>query len=137
MTCSTMAWSRCWPSAWMRSNGESVKTGVAAPGGEQLAARMLEFTGTVTEKSWDAKRAGHAYVILDGTLIPIDRVAADRPSYSGKHKKHGMNLQVIVGPHGDTLWVSGALPGSVHDKKAEWVRGALYELEQAGATEGS
>ena len=27
--------------------------------------------------------AGHAYVILDGTLIPIDRVAATRPFYSG------------------------------------------------------
>ena len=30
-----------------------------------------------------------AYGILDGTLIPIDRVAADRPFYAGKHKKHG------------------------------------------------
>src|ERR1700722_1061001 len=26
----------------------------------------------------DAKRAGYAYVILDGTLIPIDRVAHDK-----------------------------------------------------------
>src|ERR1700745_318294 len=25
-----------------------------------------------------AKNAGHAYVVIDGTLIPIDRVAADR-----------------------------------------------------------
>ncbi len=25
-----------------------------------------------------------AYVILDGTLLPIDRIAADRPYYSGK-----------------------------------------------------
>ena len=33
-----------------------------------------------------AKRAGHAYVILDGTLIPVDRVARGRPFYSGKHK---------------------------------------------------
>jgi hypothetical protein len=80
----------------------------------------------------DAARAGHAYVVLDGTLIPIDRVAADRPFYSGKHKRHGMNLQVIVGPRGDILWVSGALPGSVHDKKAEWMRGVLAELEDAG-----
>jgi hypothetical protein len=37
-------------------------------------------------------------VVLDGTLIPVDRVAADRPFYSGKHKKHGMNLQVIARP---------------------------------------
>jgi len=80
----------------------------------------------------DATRAGHAYVVLDGTLIPIDRVAADRPFYSGKHKKHGMNLQVIASPGGDVLWVSGALPGSVHDKKAEWIWGVLAELEAAG-----
>ena len=79
-----------------------------------------------------AKKAGHAYVVLDGTLIPVDRVAADRPFYSGKHKKHGMNLQVIAGPHGEILRVSGALPGSVHDKKAEWIWGVLAELEAAG-----
>ena len=78
------------------------------------------------------QKAGHAYVVVDGTLIPIDRVAADRPFYSGKHKKHGMNLQVIASPAGDILWVSGALPGSVHDKKAEWIWGVLAELETAG-----
>jgi DDE superfamily endonuclease len=43
-----------------------------------------------------------------------------------------MNLQVIASPHGDILWVSGALPGSVHDKKAEWIWGALDELEKQG-----
>ena len=79
-----------------------------------------------------AARAGHAYVVVDGTLIAIDRVAADRPFYSGKHRRHGMNLQVIAGPSGDILWVSGALPGSVHDKRAEWIWGVLAELEAAG-----
>jgi Helix-turn-helix of DDE superfamily endonuclease/DDE superfamily endonuclease len=54
-----------------------------------------------------AARAGHAYLVLDGTLIPIDRVAAGRPFYSGKHRKHGMNLQVIAGPGGGIVWVSG------------------------------
>jgi DDE superfamily endonuclease len=48
-----------------------------------------------------ARRAGHAYTIIDGTLVPIDRVAADRPFYSGKHRRHGMNLQVIPTPDGD------------------------------------
>ena len=43
-----------------------------------------------------------------------------------------MNLQAIASPDGDVLWVSGALPGSVHDKKAEWVWGVLDELEAAG-----
>jgi hypothetical protein len=95
---------------------------------ELLAARAPKLRQAVR----DAKRAGHAYVILDGTLIPIDRVARDRPFYSGKHKKHGMNLQVIASPDGDLLWVSGALPGSVHDKKAEWTWGVLDELEKQG-----
>jgi len=93
-----------------------------------LAARAPKLRHAVR----DAKKAGHAYVILDGTLVPIDRVAADKPFYSGKHKKHGMNLQVIASPHGEILWVAGALPGSVHDKKAEWIWGVLDELEKAG-----
>jgi DDE superfamily endonuclease/Helix-turn-helix of DDE superfamily endonuclease len=93
-----------------------------------LAARAPKLRRAVR----DAKKAGYAYVVVDGTLIPIDRVAADRPFYSGKHKKHGMNLQVIASPKGDVLWVSGALPGSVHDKKAEWIWGVLAELEAGG-----
>jgi hypothetical protein len=64
-------------------------------------------------------------------LIPVDRVAADRPFYSGKHRKHGMNPQVITSP-GDILWVFGALARAVHDKKAEWIWGILDELEAAG-----
>jgi hypothetical protein len=31
----------------------------------------------------DAKDAGYAYVVIDGTLIPVYRVAADRPFYTG------------------------------------------------------
>jgi DDE superfamily endonuclease len=95
---------------------------------ELLAARAPRLRQAVR----DAQKAGHAYVILDGTLIPVDRVAADRPFYSGKHRRHGMNLQVIASPGGDILWVSGALPGSVHDKKAEWIRGVPAGLEAAG-----
>src|SRR6266576_3813087 len=93
-----------------------------------LAARAPKLRKAIR----DATKAGYAYVVLDGTLIPVDRVAADRPFYSGKHRRHGMNLQVIASPAGDVLWVSGALPGSVHDKKAEWIWGVLAELEAAG-----
>jgi hypothetical protein len=64
------------------------------------------------------RKPGHAFVVIDGTLIPVDRLAADRPFYSGKHRRHGMNLQVIASPDGDILWVSGALPGAVHDLTA-------------------
>jgi hypothetical protein len=93
-----------------------------------LAARAPKLRQAVR----DARRAGYLYVIVDGTLIAIDRVAADRPWYSGKHKRHGVNLQVIASPDGALLWVSGGLPGSVHDKRAEWIWGVIDELEKAG-----
>jgi len=41
-----------------------------------LAARAPKLRTAVRE----AKKAGYAYVVLDRTLIPIDRVAADRPA---------------------------------------------------------
>ena len=79
-----------------------------------LAARAARLEAALAA----ARKAGHAFVVIDGTLIPIDRVAADRPFYSGKHRRHGMNLQVIFSPEGQILWVSGSLPGAVHDLTA-------------------
>jgi DDE superfamily endonuclease/Helix-turn-helix of DDE superfamily endonuclease len=112
--------------------GFEVGTTTAWRYAEETVALLAARPPALRKAVRDAKKAGYAYVIVDGTLIPIDRVAPDRPFYSGKHKKHGMNLQVIASPKGDILWVSGALPGSVHDKKAERIRGVLDELEAAG-----
>jgi len=38
--------------------------------------------------------------------------------YSGKHKRHGVNVQVLADTRGRLLWVSPALPGAVHDVHA-------------------
>ena len=92
-----------------------------------LAARAPKLRKAVR----DAKRAGFPFVVLDGTLARTDRVAADRPFISGKHHCHGMNLQVIAGPAGQLLWVSGALPGAVYDKKAAWIWGIEPESQKA------
>jgi DDE superfamily endonuclease len=73
-------------------------------------------------------------VVVDGTLIPVDRVAADRPSCSGKHRKHGMTLQVIASPAGELVWVSGPLPGAVHDLTAARIWGVTGELAAPGLT---
>jgi hypothetical protein len=81
-----------------------------------------------------AKKAGHAFVVIDGTLIPIDRLTADRPFFSGKHRRHGMNLQVIASPKGAILWVSGALPGASHDLTCAWIWGIVRKLAAAGLT---
>ena len=73
-----------------------------------------------------------AYVVLDGTLISIDRVGmrakADRPYYSGKHKRHGLNVQVLTDPAGRLIWASPALPGSIHDVKAARRHGLVHAL---------
>lgn len=79
-----------------------------------------------------AVAATKAFVILDGTLLPIDRIAADRPFYSGKHKKHGMNVQVITDPFGRVIWASPALPGAVHDIRAARTHGVIDALTAAG-----
>ncbi|ROO87973.1 DDE superfamily endonuclease [Actinocorallia herbida] len=79
-----------------------------------------------------AKKDGLGHLILDGTLIPIDRLRADRLFYSGKHKKHGMNLQVIAGPDGQIVWVSGAVPGSIHDLTAARNWGIIRALTTCG-----
>jgi hypothetical protein len=89
-----------------------------------LAARAPKLRRALT----GANKAGHAYIVIDGTLIPIDRAAADRPFYSGKHRRHGMNLQVISAPDGEILWVSGPLPGAVHDLTAARIWGIIRDL---------
>ncbi|WP_327669543.1 MULTISPECIES: IS5 family transposase [unclassified Streptomyces] len=87
-----------------------------------LAPTLTEAVGAASTK---------AYVLLDGTLLPIDRIAADRPFYSGKHRRHGMNVQVLADPFGQLLWASPALPGAVHDVRAAREHGIIDALDQA------
>ncbi|MFE3168960.1 transposase family protein [Streptomyces sp. NPDC059224] len=72
-----------------------------------------------------------AFVLLDGTLLPIDRIAADLPFYSGEHKKHGLNVQVLADPAGRLLWASPALAGAIHDIRAAREHGILGALASA------
>ena len=43
-----------------------------------------------------------------------------------------MNLQVIATPDGDIVWVSGPLPGAVHDLTAARIWGIIRELAALG-----
>src|ERR1700748_434389 len=70
-----------------------------------LAARAPELRQAVRA----AVKAGYPFAVLDGTLIRTDRVAADRPFFSGKHHCHGMNLQVIASPAGQQLLLCAPL----------------------------
>ncbi len=76
-----------------------------------------------------------AFVIIDGTLLRIDRVGMrsgrDRPYFSGKHKAHGVNVQVLADPTGRLIWASPALPGARHDMGAAREHGILDALTDA------
>jgi hypothetical protein len=97
-----------------------------------LAPTLAEAMKTIREK---------AFVILDGTLLPIDwghlpaegwgEIAADRPYYSGKKRHHGMNVQVLTDPFGRLLWASPALPGATHDLTAAREHGIIDALVDA------
>ncbi len=65
------------------------------------------------------------HVIVDGTLTRTGRVRADEPYYSMKHRKHGMNVQVITRPDGTPLWFSRAAPGRTRDLTAARAHGIV------------
>lgn len=82
---------------------------------------------------------GWSFVCLDGTLITATRCAAPSETghdlwYSGKHKRHGGNIQVLTGPTGYPEWVSQVEPGSTHDITAarEHALPALYPAAACG-----
>jgi hypothetical protein len=79
-----------------------------------------------------ARAAKLVHAIIDGTLIPIDRVADQKPYYSGKHKRHGVNVQVLADAAGRLVWASPALPGAVHDLTAARTHGLIEALTSGG-----
>ncbi|MFJ8589641.1 transposase family protein [Streptomyces sp. NPDC093595] len=76
-----------------------------------LASRAAGLTSALRD-------ASARYVLLDGTLAECDRVGDSRADYSGKHRKHGVNLQVVTAPDGTLVWISPMLPGRIHDLTA-------------------
>ncbi|MFJ7190535.1 transposase family protein [Streptomyces bacillaris] len=73
-----------------------------------------------------------AFVLLDGTLAECDRVGDGQADYSAKHKRHGVNLEVVTDPAGEILWISPALPGRTHDLTAARTHKILRIGERQG-----
>jgi hypothetical protein len=77
--------------------------------------------------------------VLARVLAPAPAVVSgispanlNRLYYSGKHKHHVVTLQALVDPHGDLLWISDGLPGSVQDLAAAAAHGVITQAKQAG-----
>ena len=105
-----------------RDNGISVSTGYdyRDEAITVLTARRPSLQGALLA----AKAAGHTHVILDGSLIYTDRNSTPGPTrgvdlwWSGKHRHHGGNIQVVSAPDGWPLWTSPVRPGREHDTTA-------------------
>ena len=86
--------------------------------------------------------AGWTHVTLDGTLIATDRCRTVNPEsghdlwYSGKHRAHGGNVQIVGDPTGFPVAVSDVEPGSTHDLTAARATGFLGALHAAAALLG-
>ncbi|WP_353963548.1 transposase family protein [Streptomyces sp. NBC_00078] len=63
---------------------------------------------------WALREADPDYVLLDGTLAECDRVGDSRADFSHKHRRHGVNVQVVTDLAGKLPWISPALPGRAH-----------------------
>ncbi len=72
------------------------------------------------------------FVLLDGTLAECDRVGDSKADYSSKHKRHGVNVQVVTDQTGEILWLSLALPGRTHDLTAARTHKVLRICERQG-----
>ncbi|MYV67067.1 transposase [Streptomyces sp. SID2131] len=72
------------------------------------------------------------HVLPDGTLAECDRVGDSRADFSQKHRRHGVNVQVIAGPAGKLLWISPALPGRTHDLTAARTHHIIRICERQG-----
>ena len=103
-----------------------------------LAAEAPDLPDVLRERL----AAGDTHVILDGTLIHSDRIAATTQSekgktinlwYSGKHKAFGGNVQFLSTADGFPLWCSEVSPGSNHDLAVAREHGAIGALCAAAA----
>ncbi len=73
-----------------------------------LAARAPGLLKTLREHEPD-------FVLLDGTLAECDRVCDGRADYSHKHRRHGVNVQVVTDPRRPAV-VALARPAGPHSR---------------------
>jgi hypothetical protein len=121
--------------AWFRDRPDVARLGKGSGISQATAYRYLDEVITVLaarapglrEALERAVAQGLPYLILDGKVVAADRLHEKTISrkgreidrwYSGKTHGFGGNIQALAAPRGIPLWVSGVLPGGVHDLTA-------------------
>jgi hypothetical protein len=125
-------WQAVYALVWFRNGGDIRQLGRGFGLSQSTSYRYLdEVIDVLAEQAPEledaldrAERDGLPHLIIDGTLTDIDRVREKKLSqkgkvidawFSGKARDFAANLQAIFAPNGFPLWISEALPGSVHD----------------------
>jgi hypothetical protein len=90
---------------------------------QSIVAFLADALAT-TDADLPALLTGRIFLI-DGTLVPTFNWRHRDDLLSGKHRRHGINLQLLVDVHGRIIAASRAFPGSWHDihclREASWV----------------
>ena len=117
---------------WMRTKGEVevIGAGFGAPRATAYRYRdealkvLAAQTPDLHEALQEVAEQGWSHVVVDGKLIRTDRCAETTTSvkgetinawYSGKHRAPGGNVQAVIRPDGQPIWVSDVAPGHLHD----------------------
>ena len=98
--------STCW-----RNVAEGI--GVLADRGRRIS--LADVARLAVKMGWD-------YLIVDGVHVPTvtfgRKTGGQRAFCSGKHKRHGLNVQTVCSPDGELLRAAAPLPGAAADVTA-------------------
>ncbi|HEX3958799.1 MAG TPA: transposase family protein [Trebonia sp.] len=86
--------------------------GIAALAGRGRRISLKDVAALAVKMGWD-------YVIVDGVHVPTvtfgRKTGGQRAFYSGKHKRHGLNVQAACSPDGELLRAAAPRPGATVD----------------------
>ena len=98
--------STCW---------RDVREGISVLAGRGRRISLRDVARLAVKMGWE-------YVIVDGVHVPTvtsgRKTGGQRAFYSGKHKRHGLNVQTVCSPAGELLWAAAPAPGATVDVTA-------------------
>ena len=98
--------STCW---------RDVREGISVLAGPGRRISLRDVARLAVKMGWD-------YLIVDGVHVPAvtfgRKTGGQRAFYSGKHKRHGLNVQTVCSPAGELLRAAAPQPGATVDVTA-------------------
>jgi hypothetical protein len=98
------------PTCW-----RDIREGISVLADRGRRISLADVAGLAVKMGWD-------YLIVDGVHVPTvtfgRKTAGQRAYYSGKHKRHGLNVQTVCSPAGELLWAAAPQPGATVDVTA-------------------